>query len=54
MLLIYDPKMASRLKEGQATDQVIAMRMDQGRVTAVDHAESPDALRKLLETVPAK
>jgi len=48
MLLIYDGKMAQRLKEGQATDKVIVMRLHDGKVTAVEHADSPQALDRLL------
>jgi hypothetical protein len=49
MLLIYDKNMAKRLKEGQATDKVIVMRLEQGKVTKVEHADSPEALIKLLD-----
>jgi hypothetical protein len=49
MLLIYDKEMARRLKEGQATDKVIVMRLNDGKVTAIEHADTPDALLKLLE-----
>ena len=48
MLLIYDKKMAQRLKKGQATDKVIVMRLENGKVTAIEHADSPEALNKLL------
>jgi hypothetical protein len=49
MLLIYDKKMARRLKEGQATDKVIVMRLENGKVTKIEHADSPDVLLSLLE-----
>jgi hypothetical protein len=48
MLLIYDKNMAKRLKEGQATDKVIVMHLQNGKVTKVEHADSPEALNKLL------
>ncbi|WP_456391911.1 hypothetical protein [Nitratifractor sp.] len=48
MLLIYDKKMARRLKEGQKTDQVIVVRLKRGKVTAVEHAKSPEELIKLI------
>jgi len=49
MLLIYDGKMAERLKEGQATDKVIVMRLENGKVTKIEHADSPEALNELLK-----
>ncbi len=48
MLLIYDKNMAKRLKEGQATDKVIVMHLENGKVTKVEHADSPEALNKAL------
>jgi len=48
MLLIYDGKMAERLKKGQATDKVIVMRLENGKVTKIEHADTPEALLKLL------
>ena len=48
MLLIYDKNMAKRLKEGQATDKVIVMHLQNGKVTKVEHADSPEALTRLL------
>jgi hypothetical protein len=49
MMLIYDKRMARRLKEGQATDKVIVVRLEKGKVTKVEHADSPEALIRLLD-----
>jgi hypothetical protein len=48
MLLIYDKKMARRLKQGQNGDEVVVMRLDHGKVKAIEHADSPEKLLKLL------
>ena len=48
MLLIYDKEMAKRLKKGQATDKVIVMRLEKGKVTKVEHADTPEALIEIL------
>ncbi len=48
ILLIYDPKMATRLKEGQAVDRVIVMTLANRTVTHIAHADSIQALDRLL------
>jgi len=48
ILLIYDKQMAQRLKEGQAVDKVIVMTLKEGEVVRIDHADTPEALDKLL------
>ncbi len=47
--LIYDKKMAAKLKEGQQVDKVIVMSLEHGKVTKVEHAGSVEELDALLK-----
>ncbi|WP_457607934.1 hypothetical protein [Nitratifractor sp.] len=49
MLLIYDPKMAKRLEEGQPKEEVIVMTLDRGKVVHIDRARDTAALDKVLK-----
>ena len=49
MLLIYDKEMAQRLKEGREGSQVVVMRLEKGKVVAIEQADSPEKLTALLE-----
>jgi len=44
MLLIYDKQMAARLKEGQATDKVILVRLKDQTVQKIEHAQNAKEL----------
>jgi hypothetical protein len=48
MLLIYDKKMAQRLKEGQDGEQVVVMHLQNGKVISIEHTDSPEKLLELL------
>ena len=48
MMLIYDKEMAKQLKEGQEATKVIVMTLENKKVTKVEHADSEEALGKLL------
>ena len=49
MLLIYDKAMAQRLKEGRKASDVVVMHLHNGKVTAIEEADSPEKLTALLE-----
>ncbi len=49
MLLIYDKEMARRLKEGREGSRVVVMRLQKGKVVAIEQADSPKKLTALLE-----
>ncbi|ADV46043.1 hypothetical protein [Nitratifractor salsuginis] len=48
MLLIYDKNMAKRLEQSENAEQVVVMHLDHGKVSSIEHAESPEKLLKLL------
>ena len=49
MMLIYDKEMAKQLKEGQEATKVIVMTLKDKKITKVAHADSEEALGKLLD-----
>jgi len=49
ILLIYDKKMAARLKKGQAVDNVIVMTLQNKKVIKIEQAASVEEMNALLD-----